>query len=152
MTNSLESNDMVIAHSAYARYRKKILATVTELYEMRGDPALAGDSLAEIQSLHSKYMIFDDDLVFIGSLNLDPRSLYLNTELGVVLRSAGLARALRESFGELIDPHNSWRVTEKDNALQWESSAGVRDSEPARSHWQLMRSRLLGLIPVSGQM
>mgnify|MGYP001814101931 FL=1 len=152
ITNSLASNDIVIAHSAYARYRRTILDTGVDLYEMRGDAQLAAGDKAEDASLHSKYIIFDDDLVFIGSLNLDPRSLYLNTELGVVLRSPELADALRSSFQILIKPENAWRITEEDGELRWTSSAGVRLKEPAKSRWQSIQNQLMKLLPVADQM
>jgi len=48
-------------------------------------------------------------------------------ELGVVLRSQDLADALHESFYTLIQPVNSWKVTETDNGLRWTSSAGTDD-------------------------
>ena len=103
VTNSLESNDVVIAHAAYARYRGTILGTGTDLYEFRGDPEIARDDIAEDISLHSKYILFDDDTVFLGSLNLDPRSLYLNTELGVILKSPSLADELSAEFERLTN-------------------------------------------------
>lgn len=152
VTNSLATNDIVIAHSAYARYRKAILASGVELYEMRADPEFTGKIISEQNSLHSKYIIFDDEVVFIGSMNLDRRSLYLNTELGVVLRSRGLADALRDSFRTLILPENSWRVTNTENGLRWTSSAGIVDKEPAKSDMDRIKSQLLRVIPVSNQL
>jgi putative cardiolipin synthase len=151
-TNSLASNDIVIAHSAYARFRKAILKAGVELYEMRGEPRLAEGDRAEIASLHSKYIIFDDDVVFIGSLNLDPRSLYLNTELGVMLRSPELADALRSSFQELIRPENSWRITMEDGGLRWSSTEGVVKKEPAKSHWQNIQNKLMRTLPLADQL
>ena len=152
VTNSLATNDIVIAHSAYARYRKAILASGIELYEMRADPEFTGSNIAEQHSLHSKYIIFDDEVVFIGSMNLDRRSLYLNTELGVVLRSPGLIDALRGSFQTLILPENSWRVTITENGLRWTSSAGTIDKEPAKSNMQRIKSQLLRAVQVSNQL
>jgi len=152
VTNSLASNDVVIAHSAYARYRESIIAAGVELYEMRGDPQLAENDNAEDASLHSKYIIFDDDVVFIGSMNLDPRSLFLNTELGVVLQSPELAGALRASFNTLIQPENSWRVISTEKGLRWESSAGTVDEEPAKNIWQRFESQLMTILPLSSQL
>jgi putative cardiolipin synthase len=152
LTNSLASNDVVIAHASYARYRKGLIEAGVDLYEMRGDPEIANDDIAENISLHSKYIIFDDDIVFIGSMNLDPRSLYVNTELGVVLESPELADSLRESFQTWIGPENAWRVTSTPDGLRWQSSAGVVDRQPAKGSWQRWRSRLLSLLPVSSQL
>jgi cardiolipin synthase C len=152
VTNSLETNDVVIAHAAYAQYRESIIAAGVELYEMRGDPEFTENEIAEDMSLHSKYIIFDEDVVFIGSMNLDPRSLYLNTELGVVLQSPKLADALRASFQILIQPENSWRVMNTSEGLRWESSAGVIDIEPAKSDWQRFQGQMMRMIPVSDQL
>jgi putative cardiolipin synthase len=46
------------------------------------------DSLA---SLHAKVFILDVETVFIGSLNLDPRSIDINTEMGILMYSPELA-------------------------------------------------------------
>jgi len=152
ITNSLASNDVVIAHAAYARFRQTILDAGVALYEFRGDPEMMAGDPAEDFSLHSKYIVFDDDTVFIGSLNLDPRSLYLNTELGVVLKSESLATELKNSFGELISPANAWRVFSTEEGLRWESAAGTLTRQPAKNDWQHFRSRLMMLLPVSNQL
>lgn len=152
LTNSLASNDVVIAHAAYARYRKKILENGIELYEFRHDAAFGRVPGAEYSSLHAKYILFDDEVVFVGSMNLDPRSLYLNTELGVVLRSPRLASELDQTFAKMIEPENAWKVTSGADGLRWTSAAGVLDNDPARSEWQRLRSAMLSLLPLSNQM
>ena len=153
VTNSLASNDVVIAHAAYARFRETILETGVELYEFRGDPALAVDVYpASDYSLHSKFIVFDDEEVFIGSMNLDPRSLYLNTELGIVLRSPELAADLRDAFETFVDPENAWQVIAEPEGIRWSSSAGTVERPPAKGWWQDFRSRLLMLLPVSNQL
>lgn len=152
LTNSLETNDVVIAQASYGRFRKGLIESGVELYELRGDPEFArADSAKEI-ALHSKYIIFDDDVVFVGSLNLDPRSLYLNTELGVVLESPQLADQLRNSFRDRIRPENAWQVTSTPDGLQWESSAGIVHRQPAKNRWQRFRYFLLSLLPLSSQL
>jgi putative cardiolipin synthase len=134
ITNSLASNDVVIAHAAYARYRQTILDTGTALYEYRGDPAMMAGDPAEAFSLHSKYIIFDDD------------------ELGVVLQSESLAAELRAYYELLTSPANAWQVVSSSEGLRWESDAGVRTRQPAKSGWQNLRSSLMMLLPVSNQL
>ncbi|WP_366519682.1 phospholipase D-like domain-containing protein [Roseobacter sp.] len=46
-------------------------------------------------ALHAKYLITDDDTVMIGSANIDPRSLRLNTEVGLIMRDRRLNKAIR---------------------------------------------------------
>ena len=152
ITNSLASNDVVIAHAAYARYRKTIIDAGVELYEFRGDPEMMAGDRADEFSLHSKYIVFDGHTVFVGSLNLDPRSLYLNTELGIVVESPTLAAELEASFEKLIAPENAWRVLFTEDGFRWLSGAGVIDEQPAKSGWQRFRSNLMMLLPVSNQL
>jgi putative cardiolipin synthase len=90
--------------------------------------------------------------VFTGSLNLDPRSLYLNTELGVVLESRTLAAELRDYFRTLTDPENAWRVRSTTSGIVWESSAGTLERQPAKSGWQRFRAELMMLLPLSNQL
>ena len=95
LTNSLASNDVLAAHAGHAEHRKELIAAGVELYELRSDPAvkkrifyLTGSAHS---SLHNKVMVFDRKDVFIGSLNLDPRSGDINTEAGLYIESPELA-------------------------------------------------------------
>ena len=42
----------------------------------------------EMVTLHSKATIIDRETIFIGSLNFDPRSILINTEMGLFIESA----------------------------------------------------------------
>lgn len=46
----------------------------------------------EFAGLHTKAVVVDRELAFIGSMNFDPRSFEINTEAGAFIRSPGLAR------------------------------------------------------------
>jgi putative cardiolipin synthase len=48
--------------------------------------------------------------VFFGSVNLDPRSLLINTEMGVLIDDAALAEQATAVVTELMAPVNSWRL------------------------------------------
>jgi cardiolipin synthase len=50
---------------------------------------------------HSKCILIDNDYVLVGSMNLDPRSLRLNFELGVEVFDAALNRELSAHFSAL---------------------------------------------------
>ncbi len=98
ITNSLAANDVVAVHGGYANYRKRLLRTGVKLYEMRpqvtqSEASLFGSSGA---SLHTKAFVVDDRYGFVGSFNIDPRSIDLNTEMGVLFDDVPLALALRE--------------------------------------------------------
>lgn len=152
LTNSLASNDVVLAQAAYSRMRKEILDTGVQIYELKGDPAIAEGQAVSSMSMHAKYILLDDDIVFIGSQNLDPRSLYINTELGVIIKSKELTSDLKRSFNQLILPENAWRVEQSDDGFLWHSSDGVLKKEPARNAWQQFQHSLMKLIPVSDQL
>ena len=152
LTNSLASNDAVIAQAAYGHFREKILKIGVELYEMRGDPAFIASDSGISHNLHSKFLLFDDQVVFIGSLNLDPRSLYLNTELGVVLNSEELSQSFRASFELMTHPDNAWRLERTPNGILWRSSAGTLKKPPAKSPWQRFSYNAFSLIPISNQL
>ncbi|MEE8287765.1 MAG: phospholipase D family protein, partial [Gammaproteobacteria bacterium] len=89
ITNSLASTNHVPVHSGYAPYRKALLEAGIELYEIKVDamasapdtPPGAPDRL----TLHTKAIIVDREIVFVGSLNVDPRSIDINTEMGLFL-------------------------------------------------------------------
>lgn len=61
----------------------------------------AGIQVAELQggTLHAKAAVIDDEVVFLGSFNLDRWSGYRNLELAVATRSRELARDLQQEFG-----------------------------------------------------
>ncbi len=109
VTNSLASNDVSIVHAGYSKYRKDLLRAGVELYEMnkklskeqrKEKKGKHGSSKA---SLHAKSFVFDRKQVFIGSLNLDPRAVLHNTEIGVVLTSAEIANGMGEWFDQNIE-------------------------------------------------
>ena len=119
ITNSLQANDVGIVHDAYAAYRKPLIEGGVALYEVRAKPQLKDQAKAtELHrrfgssgaSLHTKSIVFDRQTVFVGSMNLDPRSLLWNTELGFVVESPALAEQLLAIFEEVRDPGLSYRV------------------------------------------
>ena len=123
-TNSLASTDNIQAFSGYLGQRKALLRAGVELYEYKPQPATREDlidrypRIAEqnpVFALHAKSMVIDDQLIFIGTFNLDPRSANLNTEVGILVNSTTLARQLKENIERDIDPANSWRTTSEFN-------------------------------------
>jgi len=152
VTNSLHTNDVVIAQAAYARDRQRIVKTGVDLYEFRADAEITQNNLAHDISLHQKYIVIDDRFVFLGSVNLDPRSLYLNTELGVMINSPELAAQLRNSFETLIAPQNSWHIRIANNTVEWHSTSGVARRPQAKSLWQRARFWFFKWLPVSRQL
>ena len=106
VTNSLATNNHTPVHSSYASYRKDVLRAGAELWEARADAVkeMNPDPDEEIKqlTLHTKGILIDRRKVFVGSLNLDPRSIDINTEMGVLIESPELATLLSDSAYELI--------------------------------------------------
>ncbi|MCL5427330.1 MAG: phospholipase D family protein [Gammaproteobacteria bacterium] len=114
ITNSLESTDAAVVHGAYAPWRETLLEHGVVLYEMRPEQeAVTSDDMrvpgASASALHIKALSFDDQL-FVGSFNVDPRSIYWNTEIGVLARSESLMQAFNELVAVGQDPSLSYRV------------------------------------------
>ena len=160
LTNSLVSTDVPIVHAGYARYRPQLLACGVELYEMRpGGRASAPTriGLSSGASLHTKAVVIDGEAVFIGSMNLDPRSARLNTEVALRIDSQELGRQLVALFDEATKLDQAFLVgldeTGNVNApLHWdamENDLPVRYSgEPLASAGRRWIVRILGaLVP-----
>ncbi|HEY6600123.1 MAG TPA: phospholipase D family protein [Pseudomonadales bacterium] len=119
-TNSLASTDNIPAFAGYSSQRADLLEAGVGLYEFNPSPAIRDQLIARyprlaeydpVFSLHAKSMVIDDETLFIGTFNLDPRSANLNTEVGVLINNTELARQLSESIERDIRPENSWHTT-----------------------------------------
>lgn len=166
LTNSLASTDVGIVHAGYAKYRKALLRGGVELYEMneklsrkerkaRKEPA--GSSKA---SLHTKSFVFDRRDVFIGSLNLDPRAVVQNTEIGVVLESDSIAGGMADWFDHNIAKIAFRLELHKDKngqaQIQWHGLENgkprVFTSEPYVGFWRRLGIGILALLPIESQL
>ena len=97
---------------------------------------------------HVKAMVIDRERVFIGSMNLDPRSAAVNSEMGVVVDSTSLAQALAASVERDMHQANAWHVTlAPDGSVRWTSGVRVLDTQPARNFWQRVQDVLFMAFP-----
>jgi len=159
LTNSLAATDVAAVHTGYARQRRELLKGGVELFEMkrkagseegRSQISLTGSSGA---SLHTKAMIIDRRWVYIGSMNLDPRSAFLNTEMGVLVDSEELADQVRSQFQRTTSPELSYRVVvEEDEGLVWYDRVRGKERrlerEPDASAARRLSVTLLRLLPI----
>ena len=160
LTSSLGSNDQTAAHSHYKKYRKRILATGAHLYESRREPAVEIRRYADVApqrgtfvSLHIKAGVFDRERCFIGSLNVDPRAVLINTENGIYIESPELCGELSGFLSQLLTPDNAWQVSQDDNGrLQWTSSEGTLTSQPARGFGQRVSDFFFSILPIESQL
>jgi putative cardiolipin synthase len=124
LTNSLASNDEPIVHAGYARYRRALLGAGVDLYELSPTRSVHDKRLAlpgaSLGRLHAKTAVIDGTLVFIGSMNLDPRSASKNTELGIIINCPELAReVLRVIHITKLQSAYRLRFGPDGESLQW---------------------------------
>jgi putative cardiolipin synthase len=159
ITNSLASNNHTAVHSGYARYRKPLLLAGAELYEIKAD-AVTDAPHREVNpktvTLHTKATIVDRKTVFIGSLNFDPRSVDINTEMGLFIDSEeagiGLYRSVEASLAL-----TTYRLSLDDKGnLQWnyslEGQTQILDREPLASFGRRFMAGCYGLLPLENQL
>ena len=60
--------------------------------------------------LHAKSLVVDDEIAFIGTYNLDPRSENINTEVGLVVQDKKFAKRLKDNIKKDMEPQNSWVI------------------------------------------
>jgi len=170
-TNSLAATDVAAVHAGYKKSRRNLLEGGVELFEMK--PTLSGDRDAQQKlslsgssgaSLHAKMFVFDRQRVFIGSMNLDPRSVEINTEIGLLCDSPELAASLLDRFDKRHDKaFYEVRLEPKDPArpdgrlqLVWiehDDGQPIRYTrEPGTTFWQRFTVGLISLFPVDSQL
>ena len=173
VTNSLAASDVGMVHSGYAKYRKALLKSGVELYEMRPDverkeslqaaetekgkeknsPYLGSSSKA---SLHAKAFFIDRQYTFVGSMNLDPRSFLINTEIGILLESKEFSGLAHAAILKSLEQDAYKLELDSSGDIRWISRQGGEmhsfDADPHVSWLRRMSVWLLGLFPIESQL
>ncbi len=172
ITNSLAATDVAAVHGGYSRYRKRLLRGGVTIHELKpsadtrrnaggvlgsqGSQGSKGGSSGV--SLHTKAAIIDSEYVFVGSFNLDPRSAWLNCEMGVMVRSPELAAELGKIADRYADPANSFKLSLNANGqLRWtHQEAGemqtVSTSEPQAGAKRKIVAWIARILPLQRQL
>jgi len=155
LTNSLATNNHTSVHSAYATYRKDLLKAGVELWEARADAAKItapdGETQLEHLTLHTKAMMIDRKHIFVGSLNLDPRSIDINTEMGLLIDSPEMGELLANNAIDRI-PMIAYRLKLDDKGkITWHATIDgeevVETKEPQTSGWRRFSAWFLKIAP-----
>ncbi|MBO7645235.1 MAG: phospholipase D family protein [Alphaproteobacteria bacterium] len=124
VTNSLASTNAPTVYGKWEEYRTKLIQSGVDVYEFmlsaenrRGKKHDRTRKKTRFSVMHSKTMVFDDKISWIGSFNLDPRSAYYNTENVVIFESAEFAKKLRDMI--IDDTKISWHVAVKNGVTTW---------------------------------
>lgn len=89
-------------------------------------------------------LVIDDDKVFTGSANLDPRSLRVRTEMELLVESGTLNAQVREAVNGDFDPRNARRLEiVGDGGVYRVSANQPLDSQPAASFMQRIERLVL---------
>lgn len=164
LTNSLASTDVAAVHAGYARYRRRLLRSGVKLFEMKPQreqphsgrqqhhdrkfPRLGSSR----SSLHAKLFLIDRERLFIGSFNFDPRSIYLNTEMGILISSKRIGAAVGKQMDELATHACFAPQLGRMGRLSWlDVSSGATvaiDTEPQSSLGQRLLVRAISPLPV----
>ena len=171
LTNSFKANDVAVVHAFYGKYRQDLLEHGVQLYEFlpaldkndldRHTEALAKKAKVNLKglsrsSLHAKLMALDEKQVFIGSFNFDPRSAYLNTEIGVLLNSPPLARAVHTTMDENLSKYAYKLVLDANKKITWQRQTPqgpvIYTKEPRMKWWQRAGIKMLSWLPIEGFM
>ena len=160
VTNSLAANNHTIVHSGYAPSRKPLLQMGVRIFEVKttGSTEESGKTGNEdaLATLHAKAYIVDSDELFVGSFNWDPRSINLNTEIGVIIESSELTEEMLIRL-ERGEAKNAYEVVLNDiGQLRWvDRSDGeevILSKEPDTTWAKRTSAVLMELLPVRGQL
>jgi len=153
ITNSLAATDEPLVHNGYARYRPAMLEAGVDLYELSPTRTQTTKRLGmfgtSLGRLHAKTAVIDKHLIFIGSMNLDPRSASTNTEFGMFIDSPALAKELLRVINiSKLESAYRVRFAPKSMDLQWltiqDDKETVLTVEPESSFWMRLHNQLLG--------
>jgi phosphatidylserine/phosphatidylglycerophosphate/cardiolipin synthase-like enzyme len=155
VTNSLVSTDNLYTYAAGLKQRKKLInlfhASLHEIRAVPEDVAEVIPSFPQLSdenqktdeqpasgfganpfeceqlhtTLHCKYFIIDGTTTLLGSPNLDPRSLYINTELLLRIEDEALSQYYLEHHNRLRYNTNSWIVARRPDETLWTRLTGL---------------------------
>lgn len=154
LTNSLASNNHVPVHSGYARYRKDIIKAGAELYEARANAAseLSGtDEGPETLTLHTKAFLIDRRYMFVGSLNLDPRSIEINAEMGLLIDSKEMVADMTDDLDQSLSTIAYRVLLNEEGKLEWhgriKGEEVIETKEPLTSPWLRFKAWFFRIAP-----
>ena len=158
LTNSLASTDQPPVHGGYSEHRRDLLQGGVELYELKPVSGVkqssAQNTRAADVALHAKSFTVDQRYVFVGSMNMDHRSQLLNTEMGLVVDSPELAKAVDDYFKLVTLPANAYKLgLENGNGqIIWQTTEGgqpvVLKQEPQVGLLKQTGMLLMKLLPI----
>ena len=142
LTNSLESSDSTAVYAFYSLSQKRLLEMGVRLYEIH--PYAFADAILEQEyntlhdmptaMLHAKTIVIDDDFFVIGSVNMDPRSRQLNTELVTIIKNTELNAHEEKVFKRMTAPENAYELglefnDDNSSKIVWKATIGGEEKK-----------------------
>jgi putative cardiolipin synthase len=162
LTNSYASTDVKVVNAHYNKYRKALLKMGVNLYEFKSAKGSVNflkraGRLANRPTkagLHAKLFSFDQKNLYVGSMNADPRSLYENTEIGILISSPDITLNMVKWFDYNLDDL-AYHVALKNNKVIWEDHADngkVYRKEPSTAPSERIWMKVMSALPVESQL
>jgi putative cardiolipin synthase len=145
LTNSLAANDEALVFGAYSRYRVPMLRSGVEISELSPGRAQKRGHFTELgrstAMLHAKFALIDRRVLVIGSMNLDPRSADINTEIGLRIDSPELVAEIMKTLDDdRFESAYRVRLAPDGRKLLWIATEDgvetVLDDEPEVGPWR----------------
>jgi len=70
-------------------------------------------------SIHSKTMVVDSSVVWMGPFVLGGKEKYYHSESALIVRDADFAEYVEDNIDDLIEPYNSWALGKSDIPRPW---------------------------------
>ncbi len=162
VTNTLAISDEPLVNIRYERQQRALLEMGVELFELSSNRLKLDDTLKDLLGastgrLHAKIAFLDRTDVLVGSMNLDPRSATINTEIGVRIVSPRLADMVLAAF-KVDAMAGVYQVKLRPDAggVRWVAVDNDAPEEleinPDTSRWQRLRLLLLSLLVPESQL
>ncbi|HGF5258975.1 TPA: phospholipase D family protein [Vibrio parahaemolyticus] len=152
VTNSLASNDVIAVHGWYTKYRKELLKSGIKLWEIKSTAKIknkwnfTGSSRA---SLHAKMITIDNKILFVGSMNWDPRSAILNTEMAVVIEQVEFVNEFLSSLPVQLRDNAYLLSIHNENVLWTDLKTGEEyNSEPKANSFHRLGAWFSSVLPI----
>lgn len=166
LTNSLVTNDVSAVHTGYIRHRKDLLRCGIHLYELNEQTKEQKEERftwlpgLNKSRLHAKTLAIDGEAMFVGSFNLDQRSLYINNEIGILFYNNEIASASSKHFNDHIE-EVAFRVelVKNKNGSETLIWTGIEDgvevvfrNEPYASFWSRFKVNFMRILPMDSML
>ncbi len=151
LTNSLSSTDATVVYSGWDRYRDDLIRNGVNIYEFRNEGYKVYNRHNSGASLHSKTIVVDDKISWIGSFNLDGRSAIYNTEVIAAFFNEDFAKILRQAMEKDMSEYVSWHLFEENGKIKWRTNRDgkviISSHSPDTTFLKRITTFLLKIIP-----